>query len=161
MHQVKRLKKASGDLDYIENTLVTTIDTVGKKWESKQNVVGEAKTCPVSEKKIQTQSTKQRNHKHKKNSPYLQKNKSNTLNSIYKARSTPRTNLSNKITIIEKPTEIDILKDNENVSLSSGQGDDLASITPDHLHISRKNKIKKTPDTLVIIKRTYSRTSQL
>ena len=96
-----------------------------------------------------------------KNSPYLQKNKSNTLNSIYKARSTPRTNLSNKITIIEKPTEIDILKDNENVSLSSGQGDDLASITQDHLHISRKNKIKKTPDTLVIIKITYSRTSQL
>ena len=34
----------------------------------------------------------------------------------------------------------------------SGQGDDLASVTPENLHIPRKNKRKKTTDTSVIRK---------
>ena len=51
-----------------------------------------------------------------------------------------------------KPTEIDIIRDNKYVSGFSGQGDDLAGITPDNLCIPSKNKINKTPDTLVIRK---------
>ena len=60
--------------------------------------------------------------------------------------------LSNKSTRIETPTEIDSLKENENVSLLSGYGDDLASVTLDNIYITRKNKRKKTPETSVIAK---------
>ena len=71
---------------------------------------------------------------------------------MYKSRSTPRTNLSNKSTRIEIPTVIDIHKDNGNVSLLSEQGDDLASVTPDNLCIPRKNKRKKITKTSFILK---------
>ena len=63
----------------------------------------------------------------------------------------PRTNLSNKSTRIENPSEIDIHKENLSVSVLSGHGESLSSVTPDILHIPRKNKRKKTPDTLIII----------
>ena len=76
----------------------------------------------------------------------------NTLLSIYKSSSTPRTILSNKSTRIEKPSEIDIHKDNENISDLSGLGDDLSIVTPDNLCIPRDNKRKKTPYTSVIRK---------
>ena len=75
-----------------------------------------------------------------------------TLNAINKSRYTPRTNLSNKSTRIEKPTEIDIHKDNEKISLLYGKLYYLASVTLYILCIPYKNKIKKTPDTSVIRK---------
>ena len=34
----------------------------------------------------------------------------------------------------------------------SGYGENLSSVTPDTLCIPRKNKIRKNPDTLIIIK---------
>ena len=40
-----------------------------------------------------------------------------------------------------------MIKDNKHVSDFSGQGYDLAGITPDNLRIPRKNKRNKTPDT--------------
>ena len=55
-----------------------------------------------------------------------------------KSRSTPRNNLYNKSTRIEKPSEIDIHRENENVSLLSGQGYDLLSVTQDNLLICHK-----------------------
>ena len=67
-------------------------------------------------------------------------NKTDTRKSIDKSWSTPRTNLSNKSTRIEKPSEIDIHGYNENVSLFSEQVDDLANVTPDSICITRKNK---------------------
>ena len=85
----------------------------------------EAITSPISEKKLK-QSTEQRNHKHPKNSPYLQKNKPDTL----KSRSTQRNNLYNRSTRIEKPTEIYILKENKDLSGLSGQGDYLSGVIP-------------------------------
>ena len=102
------------------------------------------------QKRILTQSTKQRNHKHQKQQSLPQKNKPDTLNLIDKSRYTIRNNLSNKSTRIEKPTEIDILKDNENVSLLSVQGDDLNILTIDNICITHKNKRKENPDTSVI-----------
>ena len=47
----EKVEKASGDFDDSENTLVTTIDTFDKEGKSKQNVVEEANTSPISEKK--------------------------------------------------------------------------------------------------------------
>ena len=60
--------------------------------------------------------------------------------------------MSNKITILEKPTEIYINRDNENVSILSGKGDGLASVTSDNICITRNNKRKKNPDTSFIRK---------
>ena len=57
---VEKFRKTSGDLDYTKNVLVNTTDTVikegntymvDKEGKSKQNVVEEAKTPPISEKK--------------------------------------------------------------------------------------------------------------
>ena len=79
-------------------------------------------------------------------------NKTDTLNTIYKSRPTPRTNLSNKSTKIENPSEIDMHRDNLIVSVLSGQGESLSSATPDNLRIPRKNKGKKTPENSVIRK---------
>ena len=61
-------------------------------------------------KRKPTQSTKNRNHKHPRKKYILRK--TDTLNSIDKSRSTTRTNLSNKSTSIENPSEIDIHRDN-------------------------------------------------
>ena len=63
-----------------------------------------------------------------------------------------RTSLSNKSTRIENPSEIDIWKENLSVSVLSGHGESLSSVTPDTLCIPRKNKRKKNPDTLIIRK---------
>ena len=67
-----------------------------------------------------------------------------TVNTVDKSRSITGTNLSNKINRIEKPTEIDIVKDNRDLYDLSLHGDDSLSITADILHIHRKNKIKKS-----------------
>ena len=48
---------------------------------------------------------------------------------------------------IEKPSEIDIHRENLSISVLYGHGESLSSITPDILCIPRNNKIKKTPDT--------------
>ena len=53
-----KVKKSSGDLDYIEKPLVTTIDTFDKegtidtlkKVKSKPNVMEEAITSPITKK---------------------------------------------------------------------------------------------------------------
>ena len=54
------------------------------------------------------------------------------------------TNLSKRSTRIEKPTEIDIIKDNKYLSDLSGQGHDLSGTTPYILRIPRNNKRKKS-----------------
>ena len=61
-------------------------------------------------------------------------------------------NYSNKSTRIEKPSEINNHKGNLSVSIFSGLGESVSSETPDNLCIYRENKIKKTPDTLIIRK---------
>ena len=77
-----------------------------------------------------------------------------------KPRYTQRSNLSNRSTRIEKPTEIDILKENKDISDLSGQGDYLAGITPDIIRIPHKNKRQKTPGTSIIRKEPIRGTSQ-
>ena len=69
-----------------------------------------------------------------------------------KSGSIPRTYLSNKSNRIEKPSEIDICKDNISASIFSGHGESLSIVTPDTLGTPRKNKRKKTSDTSIIIK---------
>ena len=68
--------------------------------------------------------------------------------------SIPRNNLSNKSTIIDNPSEIDIHRDNLSVSVLSVQLESLSSVSLDILHIPRKNKRKKTSDTS-IVRKTY------
>ena len=64
------------------------------------------------------------------------------------SRSISRTNLSNKRNRIEKSTGIDICKYNLGVSVLSGHGESLSSLTPDQQRIPCNNKTKKTLDTL-------------
>ena len=87
----------------------------------------ESNTSPISSKRNTGTVKKHRNHKHQKQQSLPPKT-TDKPNSIDKSRSTPRTNLSNKCTRIEKPTETE------------------------NLYINHKNKIKKTPDSSVIIK---------
>ena len=47
----EKVKKASGDLDYIENTLVTTIDTVGKNENQNKMWWGKPKLVLFQKKK--------------------------------------------------------------------------------------------------------------
>ena len=113
----------------------------------------ESNTCPIStKKKIDTVNKTDKSQTSKEIVNTSKKNRTDTLNSIYKSRSTPRTNLSNIITRIEKPSEIDIHRHNLSVSVFSGQGESLASETPDKIRIPRKNKRKITPYSLVIRK---------
>ena len=100
--------------------------------------------------RILKQSTKHRYHKHPKKKSLPQEK--DTLNSIDKSSSTQITNVSNRITIMGKPTEIDIVKDNKYLSNFLVQEDDMAGITPYILRIPRKNKINKTLYTYIIIK---------
>ena len=78
--------------------------------------------------------------------------RTDTKNTVNRSRYIPRTNLSNKITRIENPSEIDICKDNLSVSILSGHGESLSSVTPDTLCIPRKNKINEITDTSIIRK---------
>ena len=70
-----------------------------------------------------------------------------------KSKYNSRTSLSNKSVIIENPTKIDICKDNIGVSVLSGNGENLSSITPDQQRIPRKNKIKKPSYTFITRKK--------
>ena len=56
---------------------------------------------------------------------------------IYKSMSIPGTNLSNRSTEIENPTEIYIVKENTFLSSFSLQGHNLADIIPDILRIQK------------------------
>ena len=53
---------------------------------------------------------------------------------------------------MEKTSNINIDKDNKDVSSLFRQGESWASVTPYQQFITRKNKRKKTPDISVIIK---------
>ena len=75
-----------------------------------------------------------------------------TYNKVDKSKYIPRTNLSNKSTRIEKTSEIDNCKDNLSVSVLSGHGESLSSVTSYQKRIPRKNKRKKTSDTFIKIK---------
>ena len=77
-----------------------------------------------------------------------------------KSRSIPRSDYSTKSTRIEKPSELHIHKNSLSFTGLSGKVESLSSETPDTLRIPRKNKIKKTPDTSIIRKKTYSKTGQ-
>ena len=70
-----------------------------------------------------------------------------TENTVDKSRSIPRTKWFGKSTMIEKPSEIDIHRDNLSVSIFSGQGESLSSVSPNILRIPCNNKGNKTPDT--------------
>ena len=53
------------------------------------------------------------------------------------------------MTKIEKPSEIDIRNGKLSISVLSGYGESLSSVTPDQQHIPYNNKRKKTSDTLI------------
>ena len=69
-------------------------------------------------------------------------NKNDTVNTVDKSGSTPGTNLSNKSFHIEKPSEINIERDNKDDSDLYRQVESLSSVTPDQQRITRKNKRK-------------------
>ena len=105
------------------------------------------------QKWILTQITKQRNHKHpQKQLLPLKMIKNDIFDKSEKSRYIPVTNISNKMIQIEKPSEINIHRDNLSVSVLSGQGEILASVTPDQISIPRKIKWNKTTYSLVIRK---------
>ena len=150
----EKIKKPSGDLDHIKNLLVTTIgavdkegtiDMVDKNMKSKPNVVEESITSTIlSKKKIDTVNKTEKSQTSKETVPTSKEIKPDTLKSVDESRYNQRSNLYNRSTRIEKPTEINIFKENKDISGLSGQGDDLAGITPDIFRIPSNNKRKKT-----------------
>ena len=66
--------------------------------------------------------------------------------------SIPRSNLSNKSTRIEKPSEIYIHRDYLSVSVLSEQGETLSSVSPYIICIHCNKKREKTPNTSIIRK---------
>ena len=80
--------------------------------------------------------------------------RTDTENTVDKPRSIPRSKYFNKITRIDKPSEIHIHKDNLSIYILSGQGESLSSVTSDTLPIPRKNKRNETPDISIIRKET-------
>ena len=130
-------------------------------------MAGKAITSPISEKKnIDTVNKTEKSQASNKTVDTSKSNKTDTGKSIDKSRSTqrtdtvnivdksrsiPGTNLSNISTRIGKSTELDIVRDNKDISDLYLHGDDLASITPDILHIPQENKRKNS---------RHSRTSQ-
>ena len=78
----------------------------------------------------------------------------NTVNKEDKSRSISKIILSQKITRIEKTSEIDISNDDLSISVLSVHRESLSNVTPYQQHIPRNNKIKKTSDTLITTKET-------
>ena len=74
------------------------------------------------------------------------------MNTVNKSRSISRTSLSNKSTRIEELTEIYIFKNNSILSVFSGKGESLSSVTSDQQLIPCKNARNKTSDTLIMRK---------
>ena len=128
-------------------------------------------------KRILIQSTQQINHKypikqliHTKaikfntfksidKSRYAQR--TDTVNTVDKSGSTTRTNLYNISTRIEKPIEIDIVRDNKDISDLSLRRDDLAGIAPYIICILRKNKRKKLQKLRLLEKKLFKNQSTL
>ena len=138
---IEKVRKSSGDLDDIKKELITTIYTVDKEGitymvdkigKRKPNVVHKDITSPISEKKkIDTVKKTQKSQASKKTVDTSKRNKNDTIKTIHKSesnqitdtvntvdksRSIPGTNLSYISTRIEKPTEIDIVKYNKDLS---------------------------------------------
>ena len=111
-----------------------------KNWHSKKKEKSQAPNKTVDTSKSNKNDTVKEKYKSRSTQ------RTDTFNTVDKSRSVPVTNLSNISTRIEKPIEIDIVKDNTNLSDFYLQGDYLEGITPDILFITRINKIKKTPD---------------
>ena len=124
------------------------------------------------QKRISTQSTKQRNHKNLKKKDKPISNKSDKGKSFDKSRSTKITeteetekkrnksrsisssSLSDKSNKIEKPKKIDIRKDNSSLFGMSGHGESVPSVTPDKKRIpqtlqSKENKLFRNKTTKV------------
>ena len=72
-----------------------------------------------------------------------------TVKTLNKSRSISSASFSDKSTRIEKPKELDIRKDNPSLSGMSGHGASVSSESPDKQCIPRKNKRKNTLDTLI------------
>ena len=182
---VEKVRKTSGYLDDTKKALVTTTDTVVKegntdmveKKEKKPNVAKESITTPISgKKKIDTVNKTEKSQASNKTVDTPKSNKTdtvksldksrstqitdteNTVNTVNKERSISRTNLSNKSTRIENPVEIDTCKDNSSISVLSGHGESLSSVTTYQQRITRKKKIKKTSDSLIMRKDTIQET---
>ena len=73
----------------------------------------------------------------------------NTVNKESKSRYISPTSSSRKSTKVEKPSEIDISKDNLSISVLSGHRESGSSVTSYQQHIPRKNKRKKTSENLI------------
>ena len=78
----------------------------------------------------------------------------NIANKVNISRSISRTRLSNKSTRIEKNSEIYVCNDNLSISVLSGHGESLSSVTQDQKRITCNNNKKKTSDTLIMRKET-------
>ena len=78
--------------------------------------------------------------------------RTDTENTVDKFRYIPGSNYSNESTRIGKTSEIHIHKENLSVSIFSGKGESVSSVTLDNLFITCNNKGKKNPDTLIIRK---------
>ena len=172
----EKVRKTSGDFDETEKALVTTTDTVVKEGNTdmaekkRKNLMwwrNPSLLLFYQKKKIDTLKKADKTQASNKTVDTPRSNKTNKVKSIDKSRSTQRTetentvnksryilrtNLSNKITGIEKPSEIDICKDDLGVSFLSRHGETLSSETPEQQRIPRKNKKRKTLDTLIIRK---------
>ena len=138
---------------------------VDKKSKTKPNLVEEAITTNISEKrkmdtvnkteKSQASNKTVDTHKIKNTDTVKSFDKkrstqiTDAVNTVYKSRSIQGTYFFYISTRIEKPTEIDIVKDNTDPSNLSLPGDDLAGITPYILCIPRNNKIKTTTYTSI------------
>ena len=173
----EKVRKISGYLDDTKRALVTTTETVikegnndmlDKKSKKEPNVMKEAITPPISsEKKIDIFNKTEKPQAPNKTVDITISNKTDKVKSIDKSRYTQRTdtentvnksgfisrpNLSNKSTIIKKPSEIDMCKDNLSVSVLSGHGEILSGVTPDQQRIPQKNKVNKNSHNLIIRK---------
>ena len=77
----EKFEKAIGDLDYIDELVVTNIDRVEKYGKLIKYMVKEAKTYPIPAKNKLKQSTKLRNDKHPKKQSITPKTKNlDTMN---------------------------------------------------------------------------------
>ena len=122
--------------------------------------MGKSITSPISEKKkIETVNKIEKSQESNKTVDTFKSNKTDTVKSIEKSRSTQRTdtvntvdksrsitgaNLSNISTRIENPTEIDIFMYNKDLYCLSLHGDYLAGVTPYILRVPSKKKRKQS-----------------
>ena len=107
-------------------------------------MVKEANTSPISEKKkIDTVYKTYKSQISKETVDISKNNKTDTLNTIDRSRSTPRTNLSNKIARIIKNLRNRYSRVQFKCFYFSVKGEILASVAPDNNTIPCKNKERK------------------